>query len=289
MDIRNMEYFVEVCRCLSFTKAAANLYISQQGMSKSIKRLEEELGVQLFRRSTSSIELTEYAECLLPYAKEIVRNWHMTVNSLETLKSASSGMLRVGIPHGLVNIFPASILRDFSRQNKRISISMGEHSDYELDNVLLTGGVDVALCVMPVDEGRIAIHHVHRENTFYMVGENHPLASRDTLDLAELKDEVFMGFGVKNKGHAVFIERCRKAGFDPHFGIMSQDMNMIMDLCRSGLGIGFYVGDPNRKIDGIKIIPDVSWEWAYDIGVCTLRSAQLSGSAKKFINALKVW
>ena len=276
MDIRNMEYFVEVCRCLSFTKAAANLYISQQGMSKSIKRLEEELGVQLFRRSTSSIELTEYAECLLPYAKEIVRNWHMTVNSLETLKSASSGMLRVGIPHGLVNIFPASILRDFSRQNKRISISMGEHSDYELDNVLLTGGVDVALCVMPVDEGRIAIHHVHRENTFYMVGENHPLASRDTLDLAELKDEVF-------------IERCRKAGFEPHFGIMSQDMNMIMDLCRSGLGIGFYVGDPNRKIDGIKIIPDVSWEWAYDIGVCTLRSAQLSGSAKKFINALKVW
>lgn len=289
MDIRHMEYFVEVCRCMSFTKAAANLYISQQGISKSMKRLEDELGVQLFRRSTSSIELTEYAECLLPFAKEIVRNWHMTVNSLDTLKSASNGVLRVGIAHGLVNLLPSAILREFSCKGENISISLTEHSDYELDNVLLAGGVDVALCVLPVDEGRIAIHHVHHDNTFYMVGENHPLAERKSLDLTELHDEVFMGFGVNNKGHAVFIERCRKAGFEPHFGTMSQDMNMIMNLCRSGLGIGFYVGDPERNIDGIRIIPDVSWEWAYDIGVCTLRNTQISGSVKKFINALKAW
>lgn len=284
-----MEYFVEVCRCMSFTRAAANLYISQQGMSKSIKRLEDELGVQLFRRSTSSIELTEYAECLLPYAKEIVRNWHMSVNSLEMLKNASTGVLRVGIAHGLVNLFPSALLRECSRMGERMAISIAEHSDYELDNVLLAGEVDVALCVLPVDEGRIAIHHIHHDNTFYMLGENNPLANRQAIDLAELRDEVFMGFGVNNKGHAVFLERCRKAGFEPRFGIMSQDMNMIMDLCRSGLGIGFYVGDRSRKIPGIKIIPDVSWEWGYDIGVCTLRGAQLSVNAKKFINALKAW
>ncbi|MEI3101392.1 MAG: LysR family transcriptional regulator [Oscillospiraceae bacterium] len=54
MDIKQLEYFVEVCRYMSFTKAAANQYISQQGMSKSIKRLEEELGIALFRRSSSS-------------------------------------------------------------------------------------------------------------------------------------------------------------------------------------------------------------------------------------------
>lgn len=60
VDFRQLETFVEVCEQMSFTKAASNLYISQQGVSKSIKTLEDELGVSLFLRTNSSISLTNY-------------------------------------------------------------------------------------------------------------------------------------------------------------------------------------------------------------------------------------
>ncbi len=289
MDIKQLEYFVEVCRYMSFTKAAANQYISQQGMSKSIKRMEEELGVELFQRTSSSLQLTDYAECLLPYAKEIVRNWRFSINDMNLLKNTNNGSLHVGISHGFVNILPTSLLTEFSRSNPKFTLRMNEYSDYELDQALISGMVEVAFCIMPVDETQICIHHLHRENTFYMLSENHPLAQQDSLDLAQLKDELFMGFGADNKGHVVFFERCREAGFEPKFAMMSQDMNMINELCRNNMGIGFYVGDKNRKIDGIKIIPDTRWEWSYEIGICTYKGRKLSKSAEIFIDKLKNW
>lgn len=110
MDIRQIEYFIEVCRCMSFTKAAENLYISQQGMSQSIKRLEGELGVKLFNRTSSSLELTQYAECFLPYAKELIRNYNMARGELISLQSINAGQLRVGIAHGWSTSCPPSCL-----------------------------------------------------------------------------------------------------------------------------------------------------------------------------------
>ena len=75
MDFRQLETFVEVCEQMSFTKAASNLYISQQGVSKSIKTLEDELGAPLFLRTNSSISLTNYGVILLRYAEELVRGY----------------------------------------------------------------------------------------------------------------------------------------------------------------------------------------------------------------------
>lgn len=289
MDIKQLEYFVEVCRYMSFTKAAASQYISQQGMSKSIKRLEEELGVAMFQRSSSSLQLTDYAQCFLPYAKEMVRNWHVSINELNMLKNTNNGYLSVGISHGFINILPTELVAGFSRSNPKFIMRMNEYSDYELDQALISGLVDVAFCIMPVDETQITIHHLHKENTFYMLSDKHPLANSESLDLGQLKDELFMGFGTNNKGHIVFYERCRKAGFEPKFAIMSQDMNMIKELCRNNVGIGFYVGNRNKHMDGIKIIPDTCWEWSYDIGICTRKGRKLSKSTEIFIENMKKW
>lgn len=289
MDIRQIEYFIEVCRCMSFTRAAENLYISQQGMSQSIKRLEGELGVKLFNRTTSSLELTQYAECFLPYAKELIRNYNMARGELISLQSINAGQLRVGIAHGLVNIMPSQLFAEYSRSNPELTVSLSEYSDFELDRALLDRKVDVAFCIMPVDMSAIAVHHVHRENTYYMLGESHRLAGRRYLDLPELKGELFMGFGVDNKGHFVFSERCRRAGFEPRFGMVSQDMNLIEEMCRNSMSIGFYVGDPGKQIPGIKIIPDKNESWPYDIAICTNKDEAASKAVKKFIDAMKSW
>lgn len=289
MDIRQIEYFVEVCRCMSFTKAAENLYISQQGMSQSIKRLESELGIRLFNRTTSSLELTQYAQCFLPYAKELMRNYRLARGKLISLQRINAGQLRVGIAHGLVNIMPANLFAEYSRDNPELTVSLSEYSDFELDNALAESKVDIALCVMPVDESVITPHHVHHENTYYMLSEKHRLANLKYLNLPELKDELFMGFGPDNKGHFVFAERCRRAGFEPKFGTVSQDMNLIEEMCRNNMGIAFYVGDPDKHIPGIRIIPDQNMDWPYETAVCTNRGETVSKAANRFIEIMKNW
>ena len=82
VDFRQLETFVEVCEQMSFTKAASNLYISQQGVSKSIKTLEDELGVSLFLRTNSSISLTNYGVILQRYAEDLVNNYTKVLTSI---------------------------------------------------------------------------------------------------------------------------------------------------------------------------------------------------------------
>ena len=64
-------------------------------------------------------------------------------------------------------------------------------------------------------------------------------------------------------------------------------MNMIKELCRNNVGIGFYVGNRNKQMEGIKIIPDTCWEWSYDIGICTRKGRKLSKSTEIFIENMK--
>ena len=88
MDFRQLETFVEVCEQMSFTKAASNLYISQQGVSKSIKTLEDELGAPLFLRTNSSITLTNYGVILLRYAEELVRGYTKVLTEIMLKRTA---------------------------------------------------------------------------------------------------------------------------------------------------------------------------------------------------------
>ena len=110
VDFRQLETFVEVCEQMSFTKAASNLYISQQGVSKSIKTLEDELGVSLFLRTNSSISLTNYGVILQRYAEDLVNNYTKVLTEINTEKNRDRNGITLGFPNGIANFFPAERL-----------------------------------------------------------------------------------------------------------------------------------------------------------------------------------
>jgi DNA-binding transcriptional LysR family regulator len=83
MDIKQMRYFVEICKCKSFSMAADKLFISQQGLSMAILRLEAELNCKLFKRTARGLTLTEHGEFLLPKAKDILRMFDLCEEHFE--------------------------------------------------------------------------------------------------------------------------------------------------------------------------------------------------------------
>lgn len=111
MDFRQLETFVEVCEQMSFTKAASNLYISQQGVSKSIKTLEDELGVSLFLRTNSSISLTNYGVILQRYAEDFVNNYTKVLTEINTEKNRIEMVSRSASRTGLRIFFRQKSLR----------------------------------------------------------------------------------------------------------------------------------------------------------------------------------
>lgn len=289
MELRQLENFIEVCRQMSITKAANNMYITQQGMSKSIRSLETELGVPLFTRTANSLIPTEYGRILLKYAEQIDALYLQILYEISSTKSSGNANIRIGIPHGLVNVMPRNCFLKFMENHPNISLSMEEYDDETLDEAVRDGAVDIGFCIEPVPRAGITVHAVQTYKTFYMLSESHPLAGEECIDLRLLKDENFIGFGEGNKGHKQLAERCLRAGFTAKIGIRSNDMELIRQMCRLGLGIGFFVGDADAELPGLKIVPDKVPNWNYTICLCTSSSKSLSDAELAFLREFSNW
>ena len=145
MDIKILRYFLQICKDGSFSKAAKNLYISQQGLSKSISNLEKGIGVSVFNRTSKGNELTEYGEYLKNKASTIVYQFDILTEGINEIKQKNKKFLNIGVPFGVINslsfdlinefnkIYPDIILiqtnemilvTDFSKRNEGIGISI---------------------------------------------------------------------------------------------------------------------------------------------------------------------
>lgn len=289
MDFRQLENFVEVSEQMSFTKAANNMYISQQGLSKSIKSLEAELGVPLFFRTASSISLTDYGAKFLPYAKELVRIYSSALEEINMAKNKNADAVKIGFTQGMLNFLPVDLLRDYTRDHADIKLIIKEYTDTDVDNALLSGEVDIGFCVAPLADKKIAIHHTRVLNVYFMLSEMHPLAAQTSIDMRQLKDETFIVFGEDKKGHTSFLERCRKAGFVPNIGVTAADIGLIKSLCAQNMGIGIFVGDKETELPGLKIIPDKLHNWEYMIHICTTDEHGVSDAEAEFIRYMQKW
>lgn len=289
MDFRQLENFVEVCEQMSFTKAANNLYISQQGVSKSIKSLEDELGVQLFFRTNSTLSLTSYGMILLKYATELVKDYSNVLAEISAEKNRDKDAITVGFAHGIANFFPDNLIGDYLKSHPATRISIREYSDTEVDEALIRGEIDIGFCVAPVDGKKLKTQYVHNMNLYFMLGEAHPLANETAIDLRQLKNDCFIAMGDGGKGHASFLERCRKAGFFPNISVKVSDTELLMKLCRQNIGVGVYAGDSPAELSGVRIIPDKLHVWEYSICICTARGHGVSAQEAEFIKWFRKW
>ena len=272
VDFRQLETFVEVCEQMSFTKAASNLYISQQGVSKSIKTLEDELGVSLFLRTNSSISLTNYGVIL---------------TEINTEKNRDRNGITLGFPNGIANFFPAEIFETYLKSHPNVRISIREYTDTEVDEALVRGDIDIGFCVVPVDKEKLNIQHTHNMN--FMLSESHPLAGEASLDLRQLKNDSFIAMGDEGKGRTSFLERCRKAGFFPNINVTVADTELMMELCRKNLGIGVYAGERPLELPGLRIVPDKLHVWEFSISICTAAGHGVTAQEAELIKCFRKW
>lgn len=289
MDFRQLETFVKVCEEMSFTKAANNLYISQQGVSKSIKSLEDELGVPLFSRTTSSISLTKYGTIMLRYASGLVEDYVSALNAINNEKESRQDNIRVGFTQGMVNFLPDRLLEEYILSHPKTKILINEYSDAGVDEALINNEIDVGFCISPVNREKFKVHLSRSMNVYFMISDRHPFAAESSIDLRQLKNSTFITFGEHSKGHIAFLERCRKAGFIPNIGIRANDIGLMMSLCKRNLGVGIYVGDEPAQLPGLKILPDKLHSWKYTINICTLADHGITSKESEFINSFTGW
>lgn len=239
MEIRHLTYFKAVAEELNFRRAADRLFISQPGLSRQIRQLEEELQVRLFDRDQKSVSLTKAGS----YLKEEV---DFVLNHLDTIKGQLSqihagkiGELRIGFLGSASNQLIPQLVSRLNSHQPLISVNLEELSNSIQVEMVQNDKLDLGFVrLASVPEG-LEMRKVSRDSFSLVVPKNHPIQKADFVSMDQFKDESFVLFSsdYSNYYYEQIIGICRGAGFSPKIQHKSVHALTIFRLVENGLGV----------------------------------------------------
>ena len=187
MELRQLRYFAKAAETLNFSHAANNLNIAQSSLSQQIKQLEDELGTQLFIRDRHSFQLTEAGEEMLPFALRTIHAAEACADRIRDLRKMLTGTLNIGVTHSFSPILTETVI-SFIKMYPKIKVNIVYKQMNELMELLSNHELDFVLAFKPIQPLPNVESHILFQNTLSaIVGNNHPLASKDKVSIAELE------------------------------------------------------------------------------------------------------
>jgi len=190
MDLRQIEYFTQLYNDLNITKASRSLFISQQGLSKSLSKLEAEIGLPLFERNVQGIVPTEAANILYSSFEKVTASYHELLDEVSHLKGRRT--LHIGAPEFYSMCCDRDEFGTFEQDNPDITV---KYQEMPLDNItqgLLTGELDVAYVPSPVSD-KLKIHMcTSKEPVYVVMHSKHRLSQKKSIRISDLNANVLL-------------------------------------------------------------------------------------------------
>jgi DNA-binding transcriptional LysR family regulator len=241
MEIRWLEAFVAVAEELHFGRAAARLRLAQSPLSQTIRRLERELGVTLFDRSTRSVALTPAGEALLPHAHRVFEELESARQATRAASGAFYGTVSIGFSGALNHRTLPPLTRAVRQRYPDVTLTLvGRVLTRDGVEQVERGALDLAFVALPLEPSAVVrTRLVAREPLGVALPVDHPLAGSSAVDLIDLAGDGFittphaLGSGLQEAG----MRACVNAGFRPRVVQEITDPFMILTLVAAGVGV----------------------------------------------------
>ncbi|OBI91410.1 LysR family transcriptional regulator [Mycobacterium asiaticum] len=279
MELRQLEYFLAVADHLSFTRAARRLHVVQSGVSATIRALERELGAELFTRGPAGVRLTPTGEELRPHARATIDSARAAKDAVNATRETVRGTVTVGTLTSINVIDLPALLAELHVRHPevRVQLRAARAGTTGLARQLRDGDLDIAFLVFtgtPPSDLRARL--VADVPLHLVVPKDHPLASGDSVTLAELAGLSFVdappGYGTR----IVVDNAFAAAGVERTVTLEVADIGTAAAYIRNGLGIGFLSWSILDDIDddGLVTVPvsDQSLSWRLYVTTSATRS-----------------
>jgi DNA-binding transcriptional LysR family regulator len=255
MDIRHLEYFVEVARQKSFSKAADINHVSQSAISKMIKDLEAELGTALFNRTSKYVQLTDAGVIFLSQAQQVVAMFHNLTTDFENEIKMEKGKIFIGLPPITSSTLFAELLGEFKRKYPQIDISLSEYGSKKVALAIQDGTLDIGvICISPDNHQYFESLSFTNDPLFVIVSPHNPISKLSTIELASLFNESFVLYSEDFSLHDEIINQCKKAGFQPKIILETSQRELMTQIVAANLGIAFLPSAVCKELDPNRII-----------------------------------
>ncbi len=257
LELRHLKYFVAVAEDLHFRKAAERLFISQPGLSRQIKQMENDLGVKLFERHNRKVELTKAGSYLKTEVTQYLKGLDRIFNQAKLLSDGIGGDLKFGyVGSAMQEIIPDLLLK-FRKENPNAQFSLKELDNQKQIESLLSHDIDIGFVRLERVPRDLKIKPVLKENFCLVLPIDHPINDANFKSIKQFKNDAFILFD--SKYSASYFEKVMQIfddnGFVPIIAHNTIHASSIYKLVENNFGISIVPKSlQTQNIKGVKFI-----------------------------------
>jgi DNA-binding transcriptional LysR family regulator len=256
VELQQIRYVLAVAETSNFTRAAEHCHVVQSALSHQIARLERELGVTLFARTSRRVSLTPAGEAFLPAARQCLDAAARAVDDAAAAAGEIRGRLMVGIIPTVAAVDIPATLQRFRDRYPQVRIGLRTDASDKLAAQVAGGGLDVAFLGLP-ESARptgVRVHELARDRLVAIVARSHPLAGEADVSLRALAAETFVDFAAGSPGRAQSDQAFGAAGLARDVAYEVTAADVMTGIVRQGLAVGML---PATFVPGLREVVSV--------------------------------
>lgn len=276
MEINSLKYFIQIYHDRNLTKSAAKLFITQQALSRTIIKMERELGGPLFHRNSRGVKPTELAEYIYPKALAIWGNMIDLKEGLPDPKQPGPVTLRMGFSPGTLQFMGVERLLDFLKRFEDIHFQLSEYSDIVCQEKVLDGSIEAAITLKVENEHQLGFTRLMQDNIVAVVNRQNPLACYSAIDLQQLAGQPLIMLDDTFQIQHLMMNIFRDKGIEPHIVTrINHDLSVAFDLVSLNRGIFVFVAGLSqiREYGNLLLIPLREDNAKWEIGLMTRKDS----------------
>ncbi|MDX1569217.1 MAG: DNA-binding transcriptional regulator OxyR [Xanthomonadales bacterium] len=286
MNIRALKYLVALADIRHFGRAADACFVSQPTLSTQIKKLEEELGVQLVERMPRKVMLTEVGEEIVDRARLVLRDVEQIREVARRTRDPEAGVLRIGIFPTLGPYLLPHVVPEIHRTYPRLELLLFEEKTEILLTMLREGRLDAAILAMPIDDDGLEVRPLFEEPFIVAMPNGHPLEEESALDLDSLRGHTVL---LLEDGHCMrdqALEICQTASANEKPGFRATSLETLRQMVAANVGVTLLptlaVQPPVAVTDSIRLRRFADPMPVRKIGMVWRKSSAVGGFLEDF-------
>jgi DNA-binding transcriptional LysR family regulator len=282
LDIKQLKYFLEVCKTNNFSEAARQLYITEQGLNKAIKNLESELQFHLFYRDGGKMKLTNYGIYLKQKSRHLIDEFDLLKYSMNELSINNSSKIKIGYSLGIISMLFCECIFKFKKDYPDIELNITEYQDFFCEQAVYDGKIDLGVAISPVDKSKFDFQTIISRKLCLIINNENRLSNNKQINFIDIKNEKIAIVNENFKIYHNFIDICKKAEFKPNICFATSDINQLAYLIKINkfVSIGpYFTGIPQ-----LNFIPFKHKNCIFEVCLITKKGFNLSPNVQIFIN-----
>ena len=290
MDLRRIRHFVVLAETLNFRRAAERLHMAQPPLSVSIQKLEAEVGTKLFIRSPSGVSLTPSGKSALAEARRLLFHGSQFAQIAKSASEGTGGTLHVGFVGSTTFGMLQKLVPQFLAEYPGVELVLREATSARIVQMVEEDGLDVGLVRTPLlHSSTVTLVPLERDRFIAALPRNNRLVNIGQLALSDLANEPFIMYNRTEAAglHTAAILACQQAGFLPRIAQEAVQVQTVLSLVESCLGVALVPSVMQRSINDMIVYRALAdFSPPAEIGLALIYHPEMESAAAKRFRAL---